>query len=386
VKVDDQSLLPISLDNARSELDSRADTICAGLNCRLIHYTGQECTVTGFHNKLGAINKVPIATVATAWSDEHTGQGFILIMHEVLFFGSDLDHSLINPNQIRHNGFQLFDNPYETDPTRQMGIVISDTDRIPFQSEGTTIYFHTRFPTDHEMETYPHVVLTCEAPWDPSGIAMPGGIIQDRFVQKVQSLQLHGTNRHHHMYETDCVTYSNFGDTEQLQLERAIKSINVDYTSGSVNISQLHSTIRHSQFTPEHISKIWNVGIGIAKDILKTTTQKGVRHAVLPLSRRYRIDHLNLHAHYLSGKWTMDHVESKYKSIRGHTGSFIISNGNFAAVYPQAIKNDADATDSLRRFCDEVGDPANLKVDMAATFTGRPHTDFQRAVNKYGIK
>ena len=119
-------------------------------------------------------------SVATAWSDEHTGQqGFILIMHEVLFFGNDLDHSLINPNQIRHNGFQLFDNPYETDPNHQMGIVIKETDCIPFQSQGTTIFFTSRFPTNIEIETYPHVVLTCEAPWDPLGIAMPGGLIQD---------------------------------------------------------------------------------------------------------------------------------------------------------------------------------------------------------------
>jgi hypothetical protein len=54
VKVDDQSHLPITLENARSELDTRVDTIFAGLNCHLIHYTGQECTVSGFHNKLGA--------------------------------------------------------------------------------------------------------------------------------------------------------------------------------------------------------------------------------------------------------------------------------------------------------------------------------------------
>ena len=252
--MDEQSLLPITLDSARSELDSRADTICAGLNCRLIHYTGQECTVSGFHSSLGAVDKVPIATVATAWSDEHTGQGFILIMHEVLFFGNDLDHSLINPNQVRHNGFQLFDNPFETDPTRQMGIVLNESDRIPFQSQGTTIYFNTRYPTDHEMETYPHVVLTCEAPWDPSGVAMPGATFQDRFVQKVQSLQFHGVNRHHHMYETDCVLFSNFGDTEQLQMERVIKSVNMT-DDGMAVVSQLHSSTRHSQFTPEHISK-----------------------------------------------------------------------------------------------------------------------------------
>jgi hypothetical protein len=72
----------------------------------------------------------------------------------------------------------------------------------------------------------------------------------------------------------------------------------------------------------------------------------------------------------------MDHVKSKVQSIQGHSGAFIISNGNLAAVFPQPTKNDLDATDSLCRFCDEIGVPANLKVDMAATFHGR-HTDFQ---------
>ena len=208
VRTNNQALLPATLDNVRSELDTRADTICAGTNCRLIHYTGQECTVSGFHNKLGAMDKNPIATVATAWSDEHTGQGFILIMHEVLFFGNDLDHSLINPNQIRHNGFQVYDNPYESDQDRQMGIVINDTECVPFTSEGTTIFFKSRYPTDDEMETLPHVVLTCETPWDPSGIVMPGGTTPtNRVAQKVQSLQFHGTNRHHHMYETNCIVH-----------------------------------------------------------------------------------------------------------------------------------------------------------------------------------
>jgi hypothetical protein len=30
---------------------------------------------------------------------------FILIINEVIYFGNDLDHSLIKPNQIHHNGF-----------------------------------------------------------------------------------------------------------------------------------------------------------------------------------------------------------------------------------------------------------------------------------------
>ncbi len=202
------------------------------------------------------MDKVPIATVATAWSDKHTGQGYILIMHKVLFFGNDLDHSLINPNQIRNNGFQVYDNPYKPDQTRQMGIVIGDTERIPFQSIGTTVYFNSRYPDDYEMETYPHVVLTSETPWDPSNIAMPGGTIAHRFVQKVKSLQFHGTNRHHHMFETDCVLYSTYRDTEQLQLERAIQSVNVGPNHDSILVKELYSSARHSQSTPEHISKI----------------------------------------------------------------------------------------------------------------------------------
>ena len=99
------------------------------------------------------------------------------------------------------------------------------------------------------------------------------------------------------MYETDCIQFSTFGDTEQLQMEHMIQSVHIEHPSGTRSISELYSSTRHSQFTPEHVSKIWNVGVGIAKDILATTTQKRVRHAVLPLSRRYRIDHLNLHAH-----------------------------------------------------------------------------------------
>ncbi len=61
---------------------------------------------------------------------------------------------------------------------------------------------------------------------------------------------------------------------------------------------------------------------------------------------------------------------SQYKSIRGHTGAIVISNGNFVTVYPTASKGDQDSTESLRRFTKDVGIPANLKVDMALAFVG----------------
>jgi hypothetical protein len=161
--------------DARCELDSRADTTCAGINCRPLYYTGQHCEAYGFHNDLSPIKNVPIATVATAWSNQHTGESFILIIHEALYFGSSLDHSLVNPNQLRAHGLIVHDNPYEPDPERSMGIMITDHKKLPFRSDGSTIYFTTWFPSEEELDTFQHVILMSDLPWDPQALIMPYG-------------------------------------------------------------------------------------------------------------------------------------------------------------------------------------------------------------------
>ena len=131
MKVNDQTQVPTSFGmEARFELDTRADTTCAGINCRPIFYTGQHCQAYGFHDKLTPINDVPIATVATAWSDHNTGESFILIIHEALYFGDSMDHSLVNPNQLRANGVDVHDNPY--DIHHPMGIQLLYNKLLPF--------------------------------------------------------------------------------------------------------------------------------------------------------------------------------------------------------------------------------------------------------------
>ena len=44
---------------------------------------------------------IPIVTGATAYDDPDTCQTFILVINEGLYYGSRLDHTLINPNQIQ---------------------------------------------------------------------------------------------------------------------------------------------------------------------------------------------------------------------------------------------------------------------------------------------
>jgi hypothetical protein len=49
---------------------------------------------------------------------------------------------------------------------------------------------------------------------------------------------------------------------------------------------------RHSQITSDQLSERWNIGTSQAKNTLEVTTQRGVRSAILPLSRRYRTDRM----------------------------------------------------------------------------------------------
>jgi hypothetical protein len=124
-----------------------------------------SCSVQGFHQSFEPIPEIPVATVATAWDEPTTGQTYILVIHQALYFGAQLDHSLINPNQIRVTGILVCDDPY--DRHRHLGINLGNL-HIPFQSEGNTIYFLSRVPTSQELEDCPYVTLTGDDEWDPA--------------------------------------------------------------------------------------------------------------------------------------------------------------------------------------------------------------------------
>ncbi len=85
------------------ELDSHADTSCAGSNCRVLEYTNKTSTVSSFSSKQSKVNDVPIVTAATAY-DAPNGEIYILILHQSLYLGEHMQHSLLCPNQARSNG------------------------------------------------------------------------------------------------------------------------------------------------------------------------------------------------------------------------------------------------------------------------------------------
>ena len=100
---------------ANNESDTNADTCCLGANFAVLSMTHRSAYVFPYDKSYNPIQNVPIVTGATAWDDPTSGETFILVFHEALYYGAKLPHSLINPNQICHQGNGYWDNPYDKD-------------------------------------------------------------------------------------------------------------------------------------------------------------------------------------------------------------------------------------------------------------------------------
>lgn len=144
------------------ECDTNSDTCCLGKNFIVSQYTARTADFYTYDLSYEPIENVPIVTGMTAYDDRKSGQTYILVFNESLHYGSKLDHSLNNPNQVRHNGINFNDNPY--DKAKGLGIDISDELRIEMHSCGTKVIFETRVPTKDELLDCQHVMMTSIIP------------------------------------------------------------------------------------------------------------------------------------------------------------------------------------------------------------------------------
>ena len=86
-----------------------------------------------------------------------TGNTYLLVGDQFLYFGTMLPHSLLNPNQIQAYNIEVNDNPFdETDP------IVMDCDDIyvTFDTKGTLVYFELRVPMDWEIKHLPCIHIT----------------------------------------------------------------------------------------------------------------------------------------------------------------------------------------------------------------------------------
>jgi hypothetical protein len=364
------------------EFDSHADTCVVGCNFRVIEHGNRVCTVAGFSDAYGKKDNVKIVSAATLVQDEDTGEAYILIVNEALHF-PDLPHTLLNPNQIRHAGNDVWDNPY--DPNHQLEMTIFDEERepvtIPIQAQGTILSFPTRVPTRSELATLPHYVLALEAEWNPHTVRLSRVRPDDRHVEEEMTVSQALTKDFmRDVYDDNEISCA--FSTERF-VDRLISQVIVHtHPADLPNSRGFQSAKRHSSQTPEELSNLWHIGLETAKRTLKVTTNRGVRSAVLPLARRYRTD-LFYRKKHLHGKFYTDTVYGRHKSLNGNTCAQIFVNKSlFVVAYHMDSK--AKAGEALKQFIQEYGVPEELTFDGGKEQTGK-NTEFMRTIRKFSV-
>ena len=81
---------------AHEELDNQADTFHRRTIFWLHKLTGKSCSVYMFSASYDPMQDVKISTFLTSYTDEY-GRTWIIVFNEILWFGTIMDHSLINP-------------------------------------------------------------------------------------------------------------------------------------------------------------------------------------------------------------------------------------------------------------------------------------------------
>lgn len=102
-----------------------------------------------------------------------------------------LNHTLINPNQLRDYGVEVQDNPYASEPMK----IKSKNEEFTacLKSKGATIYFDSWLPSNNDLASFPHIILSSHQEWDQSNIAFPNatdsGIydIESRNVSEIRN-------------------------------------------------------------------------------------------------------------------------------------------------------------------------------------------------------
>jgi hypothetical protein len=356
---------------------------------------------------------IPVASAATAWDDPATGLTTILVFHQGLWFGDKLENSLINPNQCRMHGIQVCDDPF--DPSRALGFVdpLSET-AVPMEFGGSIVYFQSRAPTAEEITTLPQIEMTSDKRWDPSTVGAASRSREEEEHRKIiasvkidlqtisaerpEEPQLrYGESEYDILLASCSAVYS-----ERTLIQRLVSSVRVascyddddesstygadDSSTYGANktrqMAAVDTRARHTALTADEVSRKFGVGIETARNTLKVTTQYGIRHAVNPLTRRYRTDIMQSKRKRLNDTFYSDTMFSGVKSIRGNTCAQLFTNGKFVHLEPMSRK--AQAGEALHSMMDEVGIPNKMIFDGAKEQTGAK-SEFQKALRKYHV-
>ncbi len=249
LKIDDTQI-----SHCRAELDSHADT------CGVNETHGQVAEVSSFSDSMEPLQFILIVKAAIAFEDPESGEAVILIVNQALYFGNQLQHILLNPNQIGSNNVQVDDIPVHLSANSSHSIIVNEENLIiPLNLKGLISYFQVRRPTIVEIENCQHVVLTSEEEWNPY---LPN-------FEDLESKARHqGSKLSIAAINTQCIEYS----------DPVLKTVHDK--ANQREIASIKMNAKNLFIKEQDLATKWAIGLTDASDTVKATTQKFIKSSL----------------------------------------------------------------------------------------------------------
>lgn len=273
-------------------MDTNADTCCLGPNYAVLAPTMGMANVYAYDKLIRPVKGIPILSGGTAYDDPITGKTYILVINQGLDYGTKLDHSLINPNQLRSYGVQVWDNPF--DHERGLNVHIDPEVTIPTMNKGTKVLFQTRYPTLQELSNCMHIDITSRYPWEPREVQL-SQTSETREVPLPWKRKIQGVHTSIREYLDP-----RSADAELDLIDATLVGLNgghlislvKQYDPNTLDIPArctFTTMERHIRVTAEEFSKRLGIGVPRAQATLRATLQRGARSAILPLEQHWLI-------------------------------------------------------------------------------------------------
>jgi hypothetical protein len=139
----------------RAEFDTHADTCGINNVACILSYTEKTAHVSPFTLELNQMKDKPIVKAALAYDDSITGETFVIIVNQAIYFGNSLPHILLHPNQMRAHGVQVEDVPKYLSQGKSSHSIYFEEEKVRIlRLNGYISYFSVRTPNERDKRVF----------------------------------------------------------------------------------------------------------------------------------------------------------------------------------------------------------------------------------------
>ena len=223
-------------------MDSHVDISSVGKHNRVLEVIeGQTSIVRPFNDKYEPISNVQTVDAAFA-VDTINGDTYIFHVKQCLNFQSSMEDLILCTNQARFHDTIVNGLPelFQKNSTQSILIPSHENLEFPLQMNGPISYLSIHYPTDLDMNNFPHIHLTdASAEWKPEELFNINSIIS--------------TN------------------TELIYIDSSLTTYN-----DTIMIHGVHELSDMKSLTPEYLSTLWRNTLEDAKNMTQATTQRTI--------------------------------------------------------------------------------------------------------------